>query len=155
MACINDLNSDLLNIILDYVCDDIEVALEKLEMRIKKLRLLILPLSIDTYNIYYNNAYYYIDKYLFDRIDEDIVVINDGMHFQNGYAHLPIYRSSVLKKPTYFEILVETNKSLVITGDFDHNVLYGLIKISSRNLNKYYGIKPIKGVSYYCLDMCP
>jgi hypothetical protein len=94
MACINDLNSDSLNIILDYVCDDIEVDLEKLETRIKKLRLLIFPLIIDSRNIYYNNAYYYIDKYLFNRIDEDIVVINDGMHFQSGFTHLPIYMMS-------------------------------------------------------------
>lgn len=149
MACINDLNSDLLNIIFGYVCEDIEQALKKLEKRIKKLRLLIKPLTIDSFIIYYNNAYYNIYKYLFDRIDEDIVLINDG-----GSA-FPIYHSSVLKKPTYFEILVETNKSLVITGDFVHNVLYGLIKISSRTLNKYYGIKFVKGISYYCLNMRP
>jgi len=153
MACINDLNSDLLNIIFGYVCEDIEQALKKLEKRIKKLRLLIKPLTINSYInsyiIYYNNAYYNIYKYLFDRIDEDIVLINDG-----GSA-FPIYHSSVLKKPTYFEILVETNKSIVITGDFVHNVLYGLIKISSRTLNKYYGIKFVKGISYYCLNMCP
>lgn len=155
MANINYLNSDLLNIILDYATDDIEKLLEKLETRIRKLRLLISPLSIDNYNIYYNNAFYYLNKYLFDRIDEDIVLINDGMYFHNDFGHFPIYRSRILKKPTYFEILVETNKSLVITGDYDHNVLYGLIKLSSKILEKYYNIKRIKGVSYYSLDMCP
>jgi len=61
-----------------------------------------------------------------------------------------------IKNPTYFEILVETNKSIAITGDYDQNVLFGLKKIKDINLKQWYGInKPFKKISYYNLFMCP
>ena len=125
-------------------------------MRINILHDLISPLSIDKYNIYYDDAFYYMSNFLFNNIKKNIVVINDGYHFDNNWDNAPLYISKVLKNPTYFEILVETNKSIAITGDYDQNVLFGLKKIKDINLKQWYGInKPFKKISYYNLVMCP
>ena len=97
-----------------------------------------------------------MNKFLFNNIKKNIVVINDGCHFDNNWDNAPLYISKVLKNPTYFEILVETNKSIAITGDYDQNVLFGLKKIKDINLKQWYGInKPFKKISYYNLVMYP
>ena len=97
-----------------------------------------------------------MNKFLFNNIKKNIVVINDGYHFDNNWDNAPLYISKVLKNPTYFEILVETNKSIAITGDYDQNVLFGLRKIKDINLKQWYGInKSFKKISYYNLVMCP
>jgi hypothetical protein len=97
-----------------------------------------------------------MNKFLFNNIKKNIVVINDGYHFDNNWDNAPLYISKVLKNPTYFEILVETNKSIAITGDYDQNVLFGLKKIKDINLKQWYGInKPFKKISYYNLVMYP
>ena len=97
-----------------------------------------------------------MNNFLFNNIKKNIVVINDGYHFDNNWDNAPLYISKVLNNPTYFEILVETNKSIAITGDYDQNVLFGLKKIKYINLKKWYGInKPFKKISYYNLVMYP
>ena len=97
-----------------------------------------------------------MNNFLFNNIKKNIVVINDGYHFDNNWDNAPLYISKVLKNPTYFEILVETNKSIAITCDYDQNVLFGLKKIKDINLKQWYGInKPFKKISYYNLVMYP
>ena len=45
-----------------------------------------------------------MNNFLFNNIKKNIVVINDGYHFDNNWDNAPLYISKVLKNPTYFEI---------------------------------------------------
>ena len=57
--------------------------------------------------------------------------------------------SNRMVKPSYYDILIEANKSIVITGDYHHTFLEGLNHIPNNNLLEYSGIRPNRNIDYY------
>jgi hypothetical protein len=104
--------------------------------------------------ITYDNVFYDIDMYLFSNFesDKDIVLLNIHDDFF-GHEDGNTFISKRLKNPTYYDILVEANKSVVITGDYHHTFLEGLNCIPNDKLFEYAGITPDRNIEYYEFEL--
>ena len=153
------LTYDLVENILDNLTDDIDKHISILNIKMNKLKKDLQYLIIEPYQgtIIINYVYvsYCIGNYLFSifETNTDIVLINVfddffGSHY--GYT----FESIRLKKPSYYDILVEANKSVVITGDYHHKYLEGLNHIPNNKLFKYSGIRPNRNIEYYEFILC-
>ena len=60
-----------------------------------------------------------------------------------------IFISKELKNPTYLDILIEANKAVVITEDYDNRFLEDLREVINKNSIRYENIKFKKNVKYY------
>ena len=60
-----------------------------------------------------------------------------------------IFISKELKNPTYLDILIEANKAVVITEDYDNIFLEDLREVINKNSIRYENIKFKKNVKYY------
>ena len=71
----------------------------------------------------------------------------DGSDFSNGNEG--DYVSNTYNNPSYFDILVEANKSVIHTGDYQHTFLEGINQIVNEDVYDYVGIKPKDNYKYY------
>ena len=93
-----------------------------------------------------------MNKYLFNNLnkksDYNVIFINIyNEFFSDGTGETFI--SLPLHNPTYLDILIEANKSIIITKNYVHTSLKGLYYIPNNNLLHYVGIKPKKNIKYY------
>jgi len=148
------LADDLIVKILDYVADDIDKQISILNRKINKLKKDLQYLIIDPYKgkiiIHYVYVSYCIGEYLFSKFktNNDIILINvfeDFFGEEDGITFI----SNRMVKPSYYDILIEANKSIVITGDYHHTFLEGLNHIPNNNLLEYSGIRPNRNIDYY------
>jgi len=148
------LTDDLIVKILDNVADDIDKQIRKLNRKMNKLKKDLQYLIIDPYKgttiIYYVYVSYCIGNYLFSKFEtnKDIILINifdDYFGEEDGLT----YVSKRIVKPSYFDILVEANKSVIHTADYHHIYLEGLNHIPNNKLFKYSGIRPNRNVEYF------
>ena len=100
--------------------------------------------------IHYVYVSYCIGNYLFSKFEtnKDIILINifdDYFGEEDGLT----YVSKRIVKPSYYDILVEANNSIVITGDYHHTYLEGLNHIPNNKLLEYSGITPKRNVEYF------
>ena len=148
------LNDDLVEKILDNITDDIDTEIKILNRKINKINKDLKYLIIDSYKgkiiIHYVNVSYCINKYLFSKFktNKDIILINVFGEFF-GEEDGSTYISDRLKRPSYYDILIEANKSVIITGDYHHTYLEGLNYIPNNNLFEYSGIRPNRNIEYY------
>lgn len=111
-------------------------------------------LIIDPYKgkiiIHYVYISYCINEYLFSKFEtnKDIIIINKYSDYF-GEEDGSTYISDILKRPSYYDILIEANKSIVITGDYHHTYLEGLNNIPNNKLFEYSGIIPNRNIKYY------
>jgi len=136
MIIIYNLNIDTQEYLFDIIENIIEEDIINIENIIDNINKKLELLSIDKNEIKYNGAYYCINKYLFQNIYENIILINDPYIFGTK----EIYESKILKNPTYFDILVEASKSIIETEDYCHIYMKGLKKIKKKNNINYYEI---------------
>jgi hypothetical protein len=150
---------DLLEKILDNVAHDIDIQItilnKKLNKKNKNLQYLSITVFEKQIHINYQYVTYCIDKYLFSIFEskKNIVLINifdDYFGEQDGFT----YKSKIMKKPTYFDILVESNKSVSITNDYHHVFLEGLNHIPNYKLFGYSGLIPKRNIEYYEFILC-
>ena len=148
------LTDDLIDKILDNVTDDIDKKISLLNKKINKLNKDLKYLTIELFegsiNINYENISYCIEKYLFSKFEtkKDIILISIYDNYFGGEDG-ETYISNRIKNPTYYDILVEANKSVIITGDYHHTFLEGLNHIHNNKLLEYSGIRPNRNVEYY------
>lgn len=149
------LTDDLIEKILDNVADDIDKQIRILNKKINKLNKELQYLTIDKYEgtlcIDYDNVSYCMDEYyLFSKFEtnKDIILIRVYDIFFGGEDG-ETFISNRLKSPTYYDILVEANKSVIITGDYHHRFLEGIYHIPNDKLFEYSGIIPNKNIDYY------
>ena len=150
------ITDDVVEKILDNVADDIDKQISILNKKLNKLNKKLKHLSITVFEkqIHINYIYvtYGIDDHLFGifKSKKDIVLINK---FNDFFGQLNVngdtFISNRLKKPTYFDILVESNKSVIITGDYHHTFLEGIYNIPNNKLFEYVGIRPNRNIEYY------
>ena len=148
--------------ILELITDDIEYSIYLLEIKINKLKIKLQPLQIIYYGedggykheyytqISYNYVNYCMGKYLFKNIESNsnivlINIYNDFFGSIGGYTFI----SKKIYNPTYLDILIEANKSIIITGDYHHTFLEGLKIIQNNEIINYIGINPKKNINYY------
>ena len=156
------LTSDLIEKILDIRTDDFDNQISLLEYKVKTIEDLLKPLSFqyddeeDFTIINYDYISYSLELSnslgIFDRIYEtNMILINkyNELFTEDDDVEGDDYISEVLNFPTYFDILVEANKSVVITGDYHHIFLEGLNHIPNNKLFEYSGIKPKDNYNYY------
>lgn len=156
MNYLNLLTEDLLEYIFDILTNYYENEINFFTNKIKTIKYILEPLT-SFYNknneniISYDNIYCTINKKLFERIyQNNIILINKYDPFFSGQHGVGNnYISNKLNFPTYFDILVEANKSVVYTGDYHHIYLEGLNPISSDKLFDYVGIIPQNNYKYY------
>ena len=149
------LTDDLIEKILDISTDDYDKQLNILDSKIKIIKNKLEPLSSyyddeENYTfITYDNIYYSIENNLFERVyGNNIVFINrynDFFSVENGEDYI----SDVYNNPSYFDILVEANKSVIHTGDYHHTFLEGINQIENNKVYNYIGIKPEENYKYY------
>jgi hypothetical protein len=60
-----------------------------------------------------------------------------------------IFISKELKNPTYLDILIEANKAVVITENYDNRFLEDLREVINKKSIRYENIKFKKNVKYY------
>jgi hypothetical protein len=144
----NDLYDKILNINITNIENQINILEEKISNLYLKLNLL----SIKKYNkhseITYDNVFYNMKEYLFSNINGDIIlfnVYNDLFGDYYGYTYI----SKVLHNPTFLDILIEANKSLIKTKDYHHKYLDGLYNMDSNILYNYTGIVADNNIKYY------
>ena len=148
------LTDDLIEKILDNVADDIDKQISILNRKINKLKKDLQYLIIDPYKgeiiIHYVYVSYCIGAYLFSKFEtnKDIILINVFDDFF-GEEDGDTFISNRMVKPSYYDILVEANKSIVITGDYHHTYLEGLNHIPNNKLFEYSGIRPNRNIDYY------
>lgn len=133
---IYNLNIDTQEYLFDIIENIIEKDIIKIENIIDKINNKLKLLSIDDNQIKYNEAYFCIDKFLFQNIYENMILINNPYIFGNQ----EIYKSKILKNPTYFDILVEASKSIIETDNYCHIYMKGLKKIKNKDNVNYYEI---------------
>lgn len=153
----NILTTDLIEKILDISLEDYDTEISLLEYKIKTIEDLLKPLQYyydddeDFTIISYDNISYSLEYNLFDRFYENNMILinkyNEFFSVENAVGD--DYFSKVLNNPTYFDILVEANKSVIHTGDYHHIFLEGIHKIDNANVNIHYGIEPINNYNYY------
>ena len=149
------LTDDLIEKILETSIDDYDNQLNILDSKIKMIKDKLEPLNIsfdDEENckvITYENVMYCIENNLFERVYEDnIIFINRyDEYFSNGNGE--DYISNTYNNPSYFDILVEANKSILHTGDYHHTFLEGINQIENEDVYEYVGIKPNDNFKYY------
>jgi len=154
------LTDDLMEKILELVENDYKNDLNKLKKKVNKLKNKLRPLDIDKcyldeedpeyLSIRYGYVTYGIDQYLFSNFEIKgyIVLINTwNEHFCCIYGSTFI--SKKLKNPTYFDIIVETNKSIKKTGDYHHIFFEGLNEIFHNTLYGYARILPKRNIRYF------
>lgn len=157
MNYFNLLSNDLIDIILDISTDDIDNKISFLENKIKKSKGLLKPLY------YYNDGideedgkelrwiqYEFIlccfDNLFERRIYEDnIIFVNKKVYQVEGNDYI----SKKYNNPSYFDILVEANKSVKQTGEYNYSYLRDVIKINNENVFEYIGIVPNDNYKYY------
>lgn len=150
--------SDLLEMILDkstdYIDNEINILKKKMNLLKTKLKPLSINYSNDKYqDIQYDNIFYCITEYLFSNFKDEneiilINVYNDMFGGENGITYI----SEIMYKPTYIDILIEVNKSFIITCEKYHIFFDGLYNIPHERLLyilNYEGIEPKNGVKYY------
>jgi hypothetical protein len=131
---IYNLNIDTQEYLFDIIENNIEKDIIRAENIVDSINKKLELLSINKNEIKYNGTYYCINKYLFENIYENIILINDPYIFGTQ----EIYESKILKNPTYFDILVEASKSIIETEDYCHIYMKGLKKIKTQNNINYY-----------------
>jgi hypothetical protein len=134
MIMIYNLNIDTQEYLFDIIENNIEKDIIRAENIVDSINKKLELLSINKNEIKYNGTYYCINKYLFENIYENIILINDPYIFGTQ----EIYESKILKNPTYFDILVEASKSIIETEDYCHIYMKGLKKIKTQNNINYY-----------------
>ena len=149
------ITDDLIEKILEASSDDYDNQLNILDSKIKMIKDKLEPLNIsyddeeDCKNITYDNVWYSIEENLFERVfGDNIIFINKyDENFSNGdEGH---YVSSTYNNPSYFDILVEANKSVIHTGDYHHTFLEGINQIENEKIYDYIGINPKDNYKYY------
>lgn len=147
---------DLLNKILDINVDDIEKQISILENKLTNLEVKLSPLNITKYKkhleITYGYVFYNLKEKLYNRLNGDIVLLNIYNDLFGGY-HGITYVSKVLHNPTYLDILIEANKSVIKTKDYYHKYLDGLYKLDTPILYNSTGIVGEKNIKYYEIMM--
>lgn len=133
---IYNLNIDTQEYLFNIIENMIEIDIIKLENKIDIINNKLKLLSINNNEIKYDEVYYCIDKFLFQNIYENMILINDPYIFGNQ----EIYKSKILKNPTYFDILVEASKSIIETDNYCHIYMKDLKKIKNENNINYYEI---------------
>lgn len=150
------LPNDLYDKILNINMTNIEKQINILEEKISNLELKLKPLSIKKYNKYteitYDNVFYNMKEYLFSNINGDIILFNVYNDLFGDY-YGETYISDVLHNPTFLDILIEANKSLIKTKDYYHKYLDGLYNIDSNILYNYTGIVADSNIKYYEIMM--
>tara|TARA_B100001142_G_C14023874_1_gene535419 strand:- start:106 stop:621 length:516 start_codon:yes stop_codon:yes gene_type:complete len=160
-----NLDNDIIDIILNIRVNNLALDIDNIYNKINKLKVLLRPLSIDKdlytcknykkwtkddiYIISYDCVYYCMFNFLYSRLEGDIILLNK---YDINYGdEIGIdFKSKILKNPTYFEILIEFNKSVKITGDTHYNIyLEGLEQIDKNKLQKDFNIKYKKDIVYY------
>lgn len=151
------LTDDLIEKILETSTEDYDNQISLLDDKTKIIKKLLEPLSYyydeeENYNcISYDNIYYSIKNKLFERVNDDnMIIINKYDNFfsvENAVGD--DYISRTLHNPTYLDILIEANKSVVYTADYHHIFLEGINKIENENVYEYFGIIPKYNYNYY------
>lgn len=149
------LTDDLIEKILEVSTDDYDNKLKILDSKIKMIKDKLEPLNISFDDedgskiITYGYVFYSIDNNLFEKLyGNNIVFINrynDFFSTENGEDYI----SDVYNNPSYFDILVEANKSVVYTGDYHHTFLEGINQIQNNKVYNYIGINPNDNYKYY------
>tara|TARA_B100000795_G_scaffold171437_1_gene129225 strand:- start:2160 stop:2702 length:543 start_codon:yes stop_codon:yes gene_type:complete len=154
------LTYDNIEYILELITYNIEITINLVNNKINKLNNKLKPLQIkyydeyDIYNNYTNIKYDYVNycicKYLFKSIEKYsyIILINKYDDFF-GSIEGKTFISKKMYNPTYLDILIEANKSVIITGDYHRTFLEGLKKIKNNEIKNYIGINPEKNINYY------
>ena len=105
-----------------------------------------MKLIINNNSIIYDNCYYQINKHLFSKINEKIILINDPYIFGNQQ----VYISNILNNSTYFDILVEASKSIYETDNDCHIYLKNLKRLYHYDIiNNLYNIDYNNNIIYY------
>jgi hypothetical protein len=170
MSYLDLLKDDNMEMILKYATDDLEANILKLRKKINNLKVRLRPLKIKYYDdtncpcIRYDKVSYSMDNYLFNNFyDEDfadktgvnkpgIVIMKQfDEYFCEGVGMT--FRSNMLKSPTYLDILIEANKSIIITNNFYHMYLVGIKRINNKKLIEHFNIRPNIHIIYYELIM--
>lgn len=154
------LNDDLIDKILGFVVDNIDIQLNKLTKKVYKLKYKLKPLSIvksylyeeksEYLSIRYDNVSYAIGEYLFSNfyVKGNIVLIdiwNEDFCVYYGSTFI----SKKIYNPTYFEIIVEANKAIKKKRDYNHTFFKGLNEIFPDKVYEYAGILPKKNIRYF------
>ena len=157
MSYLDLLNDDCIEFILNFITDNIENNINIFTKKINKLNKKIKLLDIfyyddGYYTIDYDNVYYGINKYLFSNFNKNtlssIILINKyNEYFSDAYG--VTFISNQLHNPTYLDILIEANKSIIITRNYVHTKLIDLYNIPNNELYDYIGIRPKKNIKYY------
>lgn len=158
------LTDDNFELILDVATNSIEANIEKINRKIKTLKAKLNKLRIDYY--YYNNlkytniSYIYVnycmDNYLYNNFQKKENVVFVNIYDENNSYNINIgktFISKPMKNPTYLDILIEANKSIIITDDYEHIFLEGFSELSRYELERLIGIKPNRNTKYYELIM--
>ena len=153
------LTEDSIEYILNKALYNIDKKIRILSKKINKLKLKLNPLSINYYKetnytyIEYDNIIYNTNNYLFSNLNDknDIILIN---LCNDLFGYGKTFKSSKLYKPTYLDILIEANLSIVITQKYNDIYFKGLNNIPNKKLLKYSGIRPKHNVQYYELILC-
>lgn len=128
------INEDIFLYILDICINNIENQISKIDNKLNYIKKILYPLQIIKYNNFYTIKYnfvnYYIKSYLFDTIIFGKVIILYFNYFGNN---IPDYISNILINPTYFTILIETNKIYKNKNKY----------INLNNINIYYDISKL------------
>ena len=91
-------------------------------------------------------------EYLFSNIKGDIILFNVYNNLFGDYYGYT-YISEVLHNPTFLDILIEANKSLINTKDYYHKYLDGLYNMNSNILYNYTGMVANNNIKYYEIMM--
>jgi hypothetical protein len=139
-------NDDLCTLIYDKLLNSYENDIKNLENNLYEINKKIEKLIIKNNSIIYNNCYYQIDKYLFSKINEKIILINDPYIFGNQQ----VYISNILNNPTYFDILFEASKSIYETDNDCHVYLKKIKRLYHNDIiNNLYNIDYDNNIIYY------
>ena len=154
------LNDDLMEKVIGYVTESVENDLTKTTTNVNKLKNKLKHLKIDRsylddenrqyLSIDYDNVIYAMDEYLFDNfnLESDIIFVSPLSEYF-GDVNGSSYIGKKMKNPTYLDVVIEANKAIKMTGDYDHNFLEGINEIKPDKLFDYIGIKPKKNIRYF------
>jgi len=149
---LDKLTDDNFVFILEYIADSIENKIDLLNEKMRKLKVKLNPLNITNYEyckqnficIHYDNVSYCLNNYLFNTLGAYKIIFI--YIYQNENL---IFISKELKNPTYLDILIEANKAVVITEDYDNRYLEDLREVINKKSIRYENIKFKKNIKYY------
>jgi len=152
LSYLDKLTDDNFVFILEYIADSIENKIDLLNEKMRKLKVKLNPLSITNYEyckqnficIHYDNVSYCLNNYLFNTMGAYKIIFI--YIYQNENL---IFISKELKNPTYLDILIEANKAVVITEDYDNRYLEDLREVINKKSIRYENIKFKKNIKYY------